>query len=102
VGYPFAEDGKLFNALAVIKGRECLATYRKQCLPNYQVFDEHRYFDSGKYCSNWNRSGTTCRQSDNNACVAAPLDGSRCNHKNEHRHKISRDDFKICPDSNAS
>jgi len=47
VGYPFAEDGKLFNALAVIKGRECLATYRKQCLPNYQVFDEHRYFDSG-------------------------------------------------------
>src|SRR5690606_20253763 len=40
VGYPLHEDGKLFNALSVIHGTQILATYRKQTLPNYQVFDE--------------------------------------------------------------
>jgi len=47
VGYPLRKGDKLFNALAVIRGSECLATYHKQCLPNYQVFDERRYFDPG-------------------------------------------------------
>ncbi|PCJ17784.1 MAG: NAD+ synthase [SAR86 cluster bacterium] len=47
LGYPEKEDSKLYNALMIIKGRECLASYRKQCLPNYQVFDERRYFDHG-------------------------------------------------------
>ena len=43
VGYPLSEGGSLYNALSLIRGREVLATYRKQCLPNYQVFDEQRY-----------------------------------------------------------
>lgn len=47
VGYPERAEGKLFNSLAVISGGEIVANYRKQHLPNYQVFDEQRYFDSG-------------------------------------------------------
>lgn len=47
IGYPLHEDGRLYNAVSLIKGHEILATYRKQCLPNYQVFDERRYFAPG-------------------------------------------------------
>jgi len=47
VGYPQIEGESLYNALAVIRGGEILATYYKQCLPNYQVFDERRYFSPG-------------------------------------------------------
>lgn len=47
VGYPEKHGKQLFNALALIKGSRCLANYRKQHLPNYQVFDERRYFDQG-------------------------------------------------------
>ena len=47
VGFPEQLNCSLYNTLALIKGRERLATYHKQCLPNYQVFDERRYFKSG-------------------------------------------------------
>ena len=47
VGFPEQLNCNLYNTLALIKGRERLATYHKQCLPNYQVFDEQRYFKSG-------------------------------------------------------
>ncbi len=47
VGYPGRVEGKLYNMLAVIYQGKVLKTYRKQCLPNYQVFDEKRYFESG-------------------------------------------------------
>ncbi|MDG2174563.1 MAG: NAD+ synthase [Gammaproteobacteria bacterium] len=47
IGYPGKEDGRLYNMLCVIYRGEILATYKKQCLPNYQVFDEKRYFDAG-------------------------------------------------------
>ena len=46
-GYPESSDGKLYNSLAVVDQGKLLATYRKQCLPNYQVFDERRYFQAG-------------------------------------------------------
>jgi len=46
-GYPGSSDGKLYNSLAVVDHGKLLATYRKQCLPNYQVFDERRYFQAG-------------------------------------------------------
>ena len=55
---------------------------------------------NGRYCDNWNRSGPTCRQSDNSDYVVAPLDGSKCARKNEPRHRISSDAFKTCPGSN--
>ena len=47
VGFPEQVNFSLYNTLALIKGRERLATYHKQCLPNYQVFDERRYFKPG-------------------------------------------------------
>ncbi|MDB2484588.1 NAD+ synthase [Gammaproteobacteria bacterium] len=46
-GCPESSDGKLYNSLAVVDQGKLLATYRKQCLPNYQVFDERRYFQAG-------------------------------------------------------
>jgi len=38
----------LFNAAAVITDRNVAATYHKWYLPNYGVFDESRYFHSGR------------------------------------------------------
>jgi NAD+ synthase (glutamine-hydrolysing) len=47
VGFPErAED--VFNAAAVLAGGEVEAIYRKVYLPNYGVFDEQRYFQSGR------------------------------------------------------
>ncbi len=40
-----AED--VYNSLAVLAGGEVLAHFRKNHLPNYGVFDEHRYFRPG-------------------------------------------------------
>ena len=39
--------GTLYNAAAVLSGGRRVASYRKQCLPNYGVFDERRYFTPG-------------------------------------------------------
>jgi len=47
IGYPGREAGVLYNMLAVIHRGEIVATYKKQSLPNYQVFDEKRYFHAG-------------------------------------------------------
>ncbi len=37
-----------YNAASVLNGGRVLATYCKRELPNYQVFDERRYFASGR------------------------------------------------------
>ena len=47
VGYPRGQDGALFNSAGVISAGKLLAHYDKQCLPNYEVFDEKRYFAAG-------------------------------------------------------
>jgi len=47
IGFPEATDEGLFNALTVIDQGRRIATYHKQQLPNYQVFDEQRYFRAG-------------------------------------------------------
>ena len=47
VGAPLWEDGRLFNAAAVIAGGRIAGWYRKILLPNYAVFDEKRYFAPG-------------------------------------------------------
>ncbi|TCJ23005.1 NAD+ synthase, partial [Halomonas sp. GDM18] len=44
VGYPGMRDGKRYNLAGVLKDGEWIAEYAKQALPNYQVFDEQRYF----------------------------------------------------------
>jgi NAD+ synthase (glutamine-hydrolysing) len=41
-------DGDLFNTCAVCADGEVKAIYRKRFLPNYGVFDEERYFASGR------------------------------------------------------
>jgi NAD+ synthase (glutamine-hydrolysing) len=47
VGCPlFGRD--LANACAVLSEGEVRGVYRKQFLPNYGVFDEHRYFAAGR------------------------------------------------------
>ena len=46
VGFPeLAED--VYNACAVVADGSVQAIYRKMLLPNYGVFDEHRYFQTG-------------------------------------------------------
>jgi NAD+ synthase (glutamine-hydrolysing) len=47
VGVPWF-DRDLANACAVCNRGEIRALYRKRFLPNYGVFDEHRYFASGR------------------------------------------------------
>jgi NAD+ synthase (glutamine-hydrolysing) len=47
VGYPEYTDGALYNTAAWLRDGTVLARYRKQRLPNYQVFDEKRYFHAG-------------------------------------------------------
>ena len=46
-GLPWAEDGALFNAAAVLRGGRIESIYRKNFLPNYSVFDERRHFEHG-------------------------------------------------------
>jgi len=46
IGHPHA-IGEVYNAASVIANRRILATYHKQALPNYTVFDEKRYFRPG-------------------------------------------------------
>src|SRR5690606_14496224 len=47
VGYPRRRDGVLYNMAGVFRDGELQAEYAKQLLPNYQVFDEKRYFGRG-------------------------------------------------------
>jgi NAD+ synthase len=47
VGLPWAEDGKLFNAMALLDGGRIEAVRFKVDLPNYGVFDEKRVFQPG-------------------------------------------------------
>jgi len=47
LGYPKRIDGKLFNMAGVYFNGQCVFEYAKQALPNYQVFDEKRYFTEG-------------------------------------------------------
>lgn len=47
VGYPVQVNQHIYNQAAVIQHGNIIATYNKQELPNYTVFDEKRYFYSG-------------------------------------------------------
>jgi NAD+ synthase (glutamine-hydrolysing) len=46
VGFPERADD-VYNSAAVLADGEVAAVYRKMYLPNYGVFDEQRYFQSG-------------------------------------------------------
>lgn len=47
IGHPSRHDDKRYNSASVFHQGACLATYHKQALPNYGVFDEARYFTPG-------------------------------------------------------
>ena len=47
VGYPHMDTKNLYNAASLIRDGKVVATYHKQHLPNYSVFDEKRYFQPG-------------------------------------------------------
>ncbi|CAA0097276.1 Glutamine-dependent NAD(+) synthetase [Halioglobus japonicus] len=47
IGYPLRVDGALYNVAGLLHRGQVVAEYRKQSLPNYQVFDEKRYFTPG-------------------------------------------------------
>ncbi|HZV55816.1 MAG TPA: NAD+ synthase, partial [Rhodocyclaceae bacterium] len=47
VGHPEDWSGRHYNAATLLQGGAICATYRKQRLPNTEVFDEERYFDTG-------------------------------------------------------
>lgn len=51
IGYPLVVDGQLFNVAALWSAGKCSEIYRKRHLPNYQVFDEQRYFHAGSAAS---------------------------------------------------
>ncbi|NMG00116.1 NAD+ synthase [Aromatoleum toluolicum] len=48
LGHPEARHAKRYNAASVIRDGRILITYHKHRLPNYEVFDEERYFDHGR------------------------------------------------------
>jgi NAD+ synthase (glutamine-hydrolysing) len=48
IGYPARREGHLCNLAGLWRDGQCLLEYAKQELPNYQVFDEKRYFTPGR------------------------------------------------------
>ena len=48
LGYPAIRNGQRYNVAALLRpGSGVAVEYFKQCLPNYRVFDEKRYFSAG-------------------------------------------------------
>lgn len=47
VGYPRQNGDNVTNQADVLLGGKSIASYSKQLLPTYQVFDEHRLFEAG-------------------------------------------------------
>lgn len=48
VGYPHIDQNGTFNSVAIVHNGQQKGFYHKQCLPNYGVFDERRYFKQGQ------------------------------------------------------
>lgn len=47
LGAPTRKGEHLFNSAFVLRDSDIVAVYHKQYLPNYEVFDEKRYFQAG-------------------------------------------------------
>jgi len=57
VGHPHQQGDQCFNAASILEGGSIVATYHKQALPNYGVFDEKRYFTPGSEALVFNHCG---------------------------------------------
>ena len=47
IGYPKKEGDLIYNCAGVLRNHSIITEYKKQELPNYEVFDEKRYFKPG-------------------------------------------------------
>jgi NAD+ synthase (glutamine-hydrolysing) len=47
IGHPWEQGGRRYNAASWLRDGAVAGRYFKQCLPNYAVFDERRYFAPG-------------------------------------------------------
>jgi len=47
VGHPHRQGDQRYNAASILRDGNIVTTYLKRKLPNYNVFDEERYFASG-------------------------------------------------------
>lgn len=48
IGYPGVREGVCYNLAGILYNGQWDTEYAKQALPNYQVFDEQRYFSPGQ------------------------------------------------------
>ena len=101
VGFVHAAQ-RLYNAAAICHQGETLAVYKKHLLPNYGVFDEHRYFEPGRghflletpdavigvcVCEDaWSPKGPLVSQGDAGAQVVVNINASPF-HKNKLRER---------------
>ena len=92
VGFVDRSAGGLFNGAAVIHRRRVAAVYHKMFLPNYGVFDEKRYFQTGTTPMNmvihgitigigicediWHEEGPVCAQALHGAEVIVNINAS--------------------------
>lgn len=58
IGHPHLANKKLYNAASILENGKITATYHKQILPNYSVFDEERYFEAGDSSLVFTHQGT--------------------------------------------
>lgn len=47
LGHPVEDGDQRYNAASVLRDGKLVARYHKSLLPNYEVFDEERYFEAG-------------------------------------------------------
>ena len=64
IGYPeydvnYSHTKKIYNSALVLSREKIIVNYRKQCLPNYGVFDEKRYFHPGVTSGLFKLNGVT-------------------------------------------
>ncbi|MFT5594152.1 MAG: NAD+ synthase (glutamine-hydrolyzing) [Oceanicoccus sp.] len=84
LGFTKRIDGQLFNMAGVFFEGACLYEYAKQSLPNYQVFDEKRYFTAGQTSSVIEIKGVPCAISicediwQAEVMTAAKANGAKC------------------------
>ena len=60
VGFPEGAGGRVHNSAALMRDGAVVAISRKTELPNYGVFDEHRYFAPGTEPLVFEAGGTAC------------------------------------------
>ncbi|MEE8402049.1 MAG: NAD+ synthase [Candidatus Hydrothermarchaeaceae archaeon] len=58
VGFVYMGKDGLFNSAALVSDREIVGIQHKSHLPNYDVFDEKRYFSKAPKCHVFNLKGT--------------------------------------------